>query len=162
MPTLYSAVGCKFYIGAAIDDDEDLAEDLTAADYSGETWTQIKNWTNMGAIGDVAQLITQQLLDRKRDVKVKGTRNAGSMENVFARKRGDAGQTALIAAEKSDLNYAFKIAYNDMPSGGTSPTLAYFYGLVMNASHAASAANDVRNLNSTIEINSNLVFVDAT
>lgn len=161
MATLYPVAGCRIYIGPAVD----LPDvDVVATDFTSITWTEIKNWTQMGQVGDAAALITTQLIDRKRDVKQKGTRNAGQMQNVFAVASTDAGQIALIAAEKTEQNYPFKIELNDKPAVGASPknSLRYFMGLVTNAQEAGGAANTVQALNSTVEINTNIVKVAAS
>ena len=157
MAQLYAVAGAKISIGGVI---ADQSEDFDETDFSGEAWTEIDGWTQMGAIGDSAQEITTSVINRGRDIKQKGTRNAGTMENVFAVVPGDAGQAALIAAEKTPDNYAFKIEFDDAPAGGT-PTTKYFIALVMSSSNAGGDANTVRTLNATLSINSNVVTVDA-
>lgn len=162
MTTLYAVAGQKLYIGSAAVDLQD--DDLVEADFSAVTWIEIKHWTQMGAIGDAAALITTPLIDRARDYKQKGTRNAGQMQNIFVLQRADAGQAALIAAEATDLNYPFKLEGNDEPAVGSNPTpsIRYFHGLVMSAQEAGGGANTAQTLNSTIEINSNIVVVNAS
>ncbi len=158
---LYPVAGCKFYIGTALDT---KTTDFVAGDFSAITWTEVAKWTDMGAIGDAAQLVTTALISQQRDEKQKGTRNAGSMQNVFASLPTDAGQQALIAAEQTNQNFAFKIELNDKPAVGASPknSLRYFVGLVTSAQETGGGANPVRNLNSTVEINSNIVRVAAS
>lgn len=161
MATLYPVAGCKFSIGPA----EELPdEDVTAADFTSTVWTEVKNWTQMGGFGDAAALITTQLIDKGRDVKQKGTRNAGSMQNVFAVAALDAGQIAVIAAEKTQQNYPFKIELNDKPAVGASPknSMRYFMGLVTSANEAGGEANTVQAFNVTVEINTNIVRVAAS
>ena len=157
---LYPVAGSKLYIGGVL---ATKATDFVAADFTSQTWVLIDGWTQMGAIGDAAQTITTSLINRGRDVKQKGTRNAGSMQNVFASIAGDAGQAALLAAEKTSSNYAFKLEFDDAATSPASPaptpTTKLFVGLVTSAQEAGGAANTVRNLNSTIEINSNIVTV---
>lgn len=161
---LYPVAGAKIFIGSAPMATQ--KEDFTASDYSGVTWTEIDGWETMGAIGDAAQVITTALINRGRDVKQKGTRNAGSMQNVFAILSADAGQTALIAAEKTKSNYPFKIEFDDAANSPASPvpqpSRRYFIALVTTAQEAGGAANTVQKLNSTLEINSNIVPVAAT
>lgn len=161
MATLYPVAGCKIYIGDAMDAPDG---DMAAADFSAVTWTEIKKWTQMGTAGDAAQLITTSLIGEQRDVKQKGTRNAGSMQNVFAVAATDPGQIALIAAEKTNLNYPIKVELNDKPAVGASPknSLRYFVALVTAAQEAGGSANAVQSLNSTFEINSNIVQVAAS
>lgn len=155
---LYATAGCRIYIGGAALPDQ--ADDFVAADFTGVTWTEIDGWSEMGGFGDSAQEITTALINRGRDIKQKGTRNAGSMENVFAEITGDAGQVALLAAEQTNDNYPFKIEFNDEPDGGT-PTQKMFIALVMSANYSGGDANTIRNINATLSINSNIVTVAA-
>lgn len=150
---LYPVAGSKIYIGSA---KEDQAADFVESDFSGETWTEIDGWSQMGGIGDAAQVITTSLINRGRDAKQKGTSNAGSMQNVFAVIDDDPGQIALIAAaEPSNKdNYAFRV---DLSNGAKR----YFVGLVVTAQEAGGEANTIGNLNATIEVNSNVVKVAA-
>ena len=158
MADLYAVAGTKIYIGGT---KATQTTDFVASDFSGESWTEIDGWETMGAIGDAAQSIVTQLVNRGRDLKQKGTRNAGSMQNNFAIVNGDAGQAAMKAAEASTSNYAFRVVYDDVPSGGSTPTTQYFIGLVMTWQDQGGGANTVRMKQGTIEINSNIVQVDA-
>ncbi|MEY9719761.1 hypothetical protein ABIA22_002251 [Sinorhizobium fredii] len=117
--TIYPVAGAKIYIGPAVTDvpdDVDMIESL----FTSVSWTQIKGWQTMGAIGDAAALITESIIDAGRDIKTKGTRNAGSMQNSFTIQPSDAGQLALIAAEASSSNFPFKMLFNDAPAVKTS------------------------------------------
>lgn len=157
MSDLYPVAGAKLYIGdAAI---SLPSSDVTSSTFSGVTWTEIDGWETMGAFGDAAEVITTQLINRARDIKQKGTRNAGSMENNFARITDDAGQTALIAAEKTNNNMPFKIEWDDAPASGPSPTPTRheFLGLVNSAPITGGGANGIWMLSSTLEINTNIL-----
>lgn len=160
MSDLYPVAGAKIYIGGVLATDID---DFVAADFTSQSWKEIDGWETMGEIGDAAEIITTQIINRNRDIKMKGTRSAGSMDNRFAIMPTDAGQIALIAAEKSTSNYAFKIEFDDQitPTTGTKTTL-YFVGLVTSAREVGGGANTVRMLQGTVEINSNIVTVGAT
>ena len=157
---LYAVAGLKFFIGGELAPDK---EDMEATDFSSIVWKEVDGWETMGAIGDNYALITASLINRGRDVKMKGTANAGQMQNQFAVLAGDAGQLAIIAASKTRKNYAFKIEFNDTPSTGSAPTpsMKYFVGMVMSAQEQGGNANTARMLSSTIEINSNIVDVAA-
>jgi hypothetical protein len=157
MAELYPVAGAKIYIGDTTV--ETKAAAWASGDFSAQTWTEIDGWETCGAFGDSAEVISTQLIGRQRDLKMKGTRNAGTMENNFAMIRDDAGQIALRAAEASDANYAFKIEWDDNP--GVSATTQYFIGLVMSASEQGGGANTVQMLSSTVEINGNIVTVAA-
>lgn len=159
--TLYPVAGCHFFIGAASMSDK--AADFVAGDFSGVTWTEVDGWTQMGDFGDDAALITTQVINRSRDVKMKGTANAGSQQNVFALDLADAGQVAMMAAgaAANRNSYPFKLVLND-PGAGNTPTTVYYIGLVMSARQTGGGANNIRNLNATTEINSNIVIVAAS
>lgn len=159
MTTLYPVAGMKFYVGNAPLSDKDA--DFVASDFSGVTWVEVAGWSQAGAIGDTAQVITTSLISLGRDKKQKGTSNAGSMQNVFAYNQSDAGQLQMIAAAApaNKNNYPFKVEGND--SLGVSNSFRYFVGLVMTAEEANGAANTIRNLNCTVEVNSNIVRVAA-
>lgn len=155
---LFPVAGCKIFIGGV---QEPKNSDFVAADFAAETWVEIDGWQQMGAVGDTAEVVLFNLINRGRDLKQKGTANSGSMQNVFAHLPEDDGQDdLLLAAEPSNKsNYAFKIELNDMIPGGVSPSIRYFIALVMSAEEAGGGANDPRNLNSTFELNSNIVRV---
>ena len=112
MATLYPVAGCRYFIGAAVNlPDVDVME----TDFASVTWTEVKNYMEAGALGDAAALITTPLIDRKRDLKQKGTRNAPSRQDNFAAVPADAGQIAMLAASNSDYNYPFRVDLNDPP-----------------------------------------------
>lgn len=157
MADLSPVAGAKIYIGGA----KARSSAFVAADFAAEVWTEIKGWEQAGKLGSAGSLISTDLIGEDMTVKQKGVRNNGQMQNVFSVVNGDAGQAALSAAEATNSNYAFKILYNDMPSGGTSGTIHYFAGLVMNYEHNNGGPNTVRAIASTVEINSNIVQVDA-
>lgn len=112
MGTLYPVAGCKYYIGPAIELPDD---DITEATFSGTVWTQVKNWLEAGNLGDAAALITTPVIDRSRDIKQKGTRNAPSRQDNFGVVPSDPGQMAMIAAEQTDYNYPIRCVLNDEP-----------------------------------------------
>ena len=160
---LYAVAGMKFFIGGIM---QTKNGDFVAGDFSGQSWIEVDGWETVGGFGDNAQAITVQLVNRGRDVKLKGTSNAGQMQNNFAILRDDPGQIALIsAAEGSNKNnYAFKVVGNDKPASGVAPkaTEQFFIGLVMSATEQGGNANTARLMQVTVEINSNIVTVPAT
>lgn len=229
---LYPVAGSRIYIGGVL---ADKNADFVASDFNSQSWVEIDGFSQLGDLGDTSQLITTSLINRNRDVKQKGTRNAGGMQCVFAKMDLDAGQIALIAAEKSRSNFAFRLDLGDadtavqsavtitiaapgvvtwnshglqdgtpiklsttgaLPTGLTAGVIYYvkyvnantfnlaatpggtaittsgtqsgthtaiktaqrfFIALVASAQEAGGQANTIRNLNSTLEINSNIV-----
>lgn len=148
MANLYPVADSKIYIGTKL---EPKINDMVADDFDAITsWTEIDGWETCGQIGDAAALITTQLINRGRDIKQKGTKNAGSMQNNFAIVADDPGQLAFIAASQTKDNYAFKIEW----AGGT--TVA-FVGLAMSNQAQGGQANTMQLTAMNIEINSNIV-----
>ncbi|HEV7435347.1 MAG TPA: hypothetical protein VGO22_10810 [Pseudorhizobium sp.] len=163
MAQLYPVAGAKFFIGGTAVTNVPDDADLTAANFTAVVWTEIKGWQTMGAIGDSATLITESIISNARDIKAKGTRNAGSMQNNFIIMPEDPGQIALIAAENSPHNFPFKIEFDDEPPTGASPTptTKLFYGIVMSSSEQGGGANTARLLSGNVEINSAIITVPA-
>ena len=154
----FATAGSKVFIGGVINDKK---EDFVAADFTSQSWIEIDGPENIGSVGDTAATITSSVINRGRDVTMKGTRNAGTMELILNINYADAGQIALLAAEKSVHNYAFKVEFNDAPEGGT-PSQRMFIALVMSASEALDEANNIMKLNSSLAVNSNIVRINAT
>lgn len=157
MSHLFVTANSKIYIGAAL---AFAGVDLAAADFSSQVWTHIGGTTNLGSAGDTSELVTSNQIDIARTRKKKGTRNAGSMQVVADLDYADAGQLALIAAEKTPHSYAFRLVLDDAPAGGT-PSERYFVAFVMTAGEQYEEANSALKLASTLEIDSNIVRVAA-
>jgi hypothetical protein len=152
MGNLYSISGEVFYIGP---EKEPSNVDFVSSDFTGtspDQWIVVDGWMTSGRFGDNAAVITTPLINRGRDVKQKGTKNAGSMQNQFTIVQNDAGQAACIAAVATQNNYAMRISFPD----GTNK---YFSGLVMSVEEVGGSANTVRSMNVNVEINSNIVTV---
>lgn len=159
--SLFPVAGARFYVSTLLFPEQ--SADVTIASFASVTWIEVLKWTQMGTYGDTSQLITADLIGEGRTKKLKGTKNAGAMANVFALDNLDAGQQKLVAASKVLDNYAFKIELTDKGTGvGATNGLREFYGLVMSASEAGGGANTVQTLNCTIEINSNIAVQAAT
>jgi hypothetical protein len=163
MANLFATAGSKLFIGAA---KAFSGTDFTAADFTGGSpvWTEIGGLTNLGSAGDTAELISSNHINNARTRKMKGVRNAGSMQVVCDLDYADAGQLAAIAAEKTPNTYAFRVEFNDKPASGASPknSMRYFTALVMTAAEQFDEANNTMKLNITLEIDSNIVRVAAS
>jgi len=155
--TIYATNGAKLYIGGVM---EDPGEDLAAADFTGETWVEIKETENLGTVGDTASEITFDGIGANRTRRLKGTRNAGTMEVVCGIDYADAGQIALLAAEKTPHDYAFRLVFDDAPAGGTASE-RMFIAKVASAAEALDTANSVMKLNATLWVNSNVARINA-
>lgn len=140
---LHSIAGQKFYIGTVLNDQ---ANDFAAADFATQVWTLVDGWQTEGRVGDSAALITTALINRGRDIKQKGTFNAGQMQNNFAVIPGDAGQ-ALLAAAAADRvnNYAFRITGNDAAAVRTAVVTVTIAapGVFTDAAHGMAIGDQV-------------------
>ncbi|WP_297775619.1 hypothetical protein [uncultured Roseovarius sp.] len=154
---IFATGGAKLYIGGVL---SDKSSDFVLMDFAGETWTEITSLESLGTLGDQANEVTFDSLGENRTKRLKGTRNAAPMEVVAGTDYADAGQQALIAAEKTAHDYAFKVEFNDAPEGGT-PSERYFIAKVGSASEAYDTANSVMKLNASLWVNSNTVRVNA-
>lgn len=155
--TIYATNGSKLYIGAAL---PAKSTDFVAADFTPQTWVEIGEIEALGTLGDAATEISFDSVSSSRTRRLKGTRNAGSMEVVAGLDYDDPGQLAVIAAEKTPHDYAFRLVLNDAPPGGT-PSERLFIAKVASAAEALDGANSVMKLNMTLWVNSNVVKVDA-
>lgn len=154
---IFATNGSSLFIGGAISVD---GNDLTVTDFNGETWTQVNETENLGKFGDTSNEITFAGLSSGRQRRLKGVRDAGTMEVICGIDYADAGQLALVAAEKTNFDYAFKVVFNDAPEGGT-PSERYFAAAVGSASEVLDTADNVMKLNASLWINSNVVRVAA-
>ena len=154
---IHATAGAKLFIGGTIDLP---SGDLSESDFDGETWVEIKELESLGTIGDQAEEVEFSAIGSARTRRLKGTRSAAPMEVIAGIDYDDDGQLALIAAEKTHHNYAFKIEFNDAPEGGT-PSERMFAAIVGSASEQLDTANSVMKLNAALWPNSNVVRIDA-
>ncbi|MEF2074356.1 hypothetical protein [Consotaella aegiceratis] len=156
---LFATAGSKLEIGGVL---AFQGTDFVKADFDDAMADAaiVGGTTNLGSAGDTSSLITSDQIGVARTRKAKGTRNAGSMEVLCDLDYSDAGQLALIAAEKTKYSYAFRLTFDDAPSGGT-PSERYFVALVMSVGEQLNEANNTMKLASTLEIDSNIVRVAA-
>ena len=158
MSHFFATAGSALYIGTL--PKAFAGTDFVPGDFSSVVWTEIGGLSNLGSAGDTSELVTFNAIKEKRTRKMKGTRNAGTMQTVAGLDYADPGQLALIEAEKSDHSFPFKVVFNDAPAGGT-PSQRLFVAFVMSTAEQWDEANSVMALNSTLEIDSNIVRVAA-
>lgn len=153
---IFATAGSKLYIGTAL---AAKNSDFVEADFSSIVWEEITPMESIGTLGDTAAEITFDAIGNARTQTLKGTRKAGNMECVAGIDYADDGQIALLAAEKTPHDYAFKLVFNDAPATGASPTPSErkFVAKVMSAAEALDTANNVMKLNFTLAVNSNIV-----
>lgn len=140
---LFPVAGDRIYIGGVMNGKN---ADFIKSDFDGQTWVEIDGWETQGPLGDTAQEIATDLINRGRTTVQKGTRRSPAMENNFAVIAEDPGQIALYAAERSRYNYAFRIVRDDAPPA--TPKAATISiaspGVVTSAAHGWSIGQRVR------------------
>lgn len=158
---VYATSGTKVFIGGVL---AQKATDFAAGDFTSQTWVEVGETENIGQFGDTAKEITFDSIAAARTRTLKGVRDAGTMELTCGLDPLDAGQTALIAAQASASDYAFKIELTDKPTSGASPKASQrmFIAKVMAAPEEAGEANGLLKLKVTLRINSNVVRVAAS
>jgi len=107
MAQVYPVAGSKFFIGGAVAQ----KSTVTAADFAGQTWTEVKGWANAGTLGDTQNVGTQSLIDDAREQQFKTTRSGGMFENTWVPIANDPGQLAMKAAAERCGNYAWKVEW---------------------------------------------------
>lgn len=121
---LSPVAGTRIYIGGVLND---KSSDFIASDFASQTWVEIDGYQSAGPLGDAAQEIATDLINRGRTVLQKGTRRSPATEHVFATIKTDPGQMALVAAQKTAFNYAFRILDADAAApkvGAVTVTIA--------------------------------------
>lgn len=156
---IFATAGSKFYIGGPLS--PTFGAPLTTTSFTGQTWTQVEPLETIGSLGDSANEVTFTAIGDQRVQKLKGARDAGTLEIVAGIDYANAGQTALLAAEASPNNFAFRIVFNDAPQGGT-PSERRFCGMVMSASEQLDGADNVMKVTFRVGINSNIVRIAAS
>ena len=133
-----------------------------ASSFGSDTYVPVGEIEDLGEFGDEAEEVTFTSLSDARVRKLKGPRNAGTMQLVVGADISDTGQAALIAAEAQPLDYNFKVQLNDKLTIGGTGTIYYFRGKVMSKRLQAGQANNVVRQRFNIGINTAIVVVSAT
>lgn len=152
---IFATAGSKLYIGGPLN-----GPTVTEASFTSQTWVQINSLEALGAVGDTSEGINFDDIGAARRIKLKGVRDAGTMEVVTGIDYEDAGQVAVLAAEATPNDYAFRLVFNDAPVGGT-PSERRFVAKVMSVSEQLDTASSVMKLNMSLGVNSNVVRIEA-
>ncbi|MGN6538941.1 MAG: hypothetical protein ACTHKQ_24840 [Mesorhizobium sp.] len=136
--------GCRFYIGSAPSDLPD--DDAVESDFASVSWIEVGNYETMGSAGDGAQNIATNLINRRRTINQKGSRQAPQRTDNFALNLTDPGQLAMVAAEQTDYNYPFRVDMNDapVPKSATATMTIASPGVVTWTGHGLVAGTPVK------------------
>ena len=160
-----TTAGARLFIGPVANADTvEAMNDAAALAYfeaivSGD-WTEVEEVESFGEFGDTSDVATFASVADRRMRKFKTTRDAGTMSVVVGRDPLDEGQIALIAAEATDFNYAFKIVYNDAREETYSPSTDYFVGMVLSRTSNLGSATDITKRTFSIGVNSRITSDD--
>lgn len=145
-----ATAGDKLFIGPVVNADiinamdDESAVTFFEAFTSGD-WTEVEEVEDLGEHGDTSEEITFTAINNRRVRKLKGPRNAGTKNIVVGRDPTDPGQQAMVAAEGTDFNYAFKIEYADARDENHTDSVEYFAGMVMSkATNQGNVSNVTR------------------
>ncbi len=153
--TIGTASGSTLSIGGA-------GQPADLAAFQAESYVEVGEVEDLGQIGDESSEVQFASLSDGRMRKLKGVRDAGTMQVVCGADASDAGQDAMIAAEGEVLDYAFRITLNDQLTLLGTPTTIYFYGKVMSKRRNIGTVNNVVRYNFNLGVNSGPIDVNPT
>lgn len=155
--TVGTGSGTRIYIGGVNNNRE---SDL--ADYVADSYVEIGEIEDGGEFGDESEVVTFTSLADGRVRKLKGPRDAGTMNVVVGDDTTDEGQQALEAAEAEPHDYNFKVVLDDAITLGGSGSTHYFTAKVLSKRRTGIQASSVRRRNFTLGINSGITEVAPT
>lgn len=130
---------------------------VDVSSYAGLTWVEIGEVESIAAFGDKASAITFTSLSDSRVRKLKGPRDAGDMDIVYAHDPSDAGQQALATAEGTKFSYPIKISVPDAQDESAPDSVFYFQAKVMGVPLNVGSATDVTKRTATLGIDTEIV-----
>jgi hypothetical protein len=148
------ASGSRFFIATTTAVPADLAA------YQALVWTEVGEVEDLGEFGDESESITFTSLADARTRKLKGPRDAGTMNVVVGDDMLDTGQIAMEAAEASPIDFNFKVELNDAITVAGDPSEHYFRGKVMSKRRNVGNASNVIRRTFTVGVNSEILSTD--
>jgi hypothetical protein len=155
MADLFTATGATFEIGPVAADTVDTSTEFAAL----SPYVVVGLIESYGEIGDQSSIVTGAVVGDGRMRKAKGARDAGDFTVTCFHSGTDAGQLALIAAEATYTNFAFRITF---PNVGSTAEKQYFRGLVTSKRVNIGANDNLVRDTFTIAVNSPIVVVAPT
>lgn len=150
-----TAGGCAFAIGPA-------GTPATLGEYQAESYIDVGEVEDLGQFGDASPAINFATLADGRERIFKGPRSAGTQTVVCGADSSEDGQTAMIAAEATPLDYMFRVTLNDQETLGGTPSVLYYHGKVMSKRLNVGNASNVVRRNFDVAVNSEVLEVAAT
>lgn len=132
--------GSKLWIGTQVA----YKDQITQADFTGMSWTEIKPLTALGELSVDVGMVSQDVINSGVTQYRKGVMGFAIMENAVLPDRGDAGQVAFANAAKSCQPYAFKVERSTDCSVVATVTISIASpGLVTWSNHGLAAGASV-------------------
>jgi hypothetical protein len=156
MGDIVTASGTKVSIGPAVDTTTD-----TAVEFAALSYVDIGLVESIGEFGDDSNDVSFAAIGDARTRHAKGARDAGTMAVVAGHDPTDIGQQAMVAAELTNNNFAFRVILPDAPTPNYAPTTMYFRGLVRSAKRNIGNNDNVIRNTYNVGINSAIVEVVA-
>ena len=150
--TINASTGTKVYTCAT---SNPAAADVSA--YAALTWVEIGEVESVAAFGDKASSITFTSLNDSRVRKLKGPRDAGDVDVVYAHDPADPGQILLTTAQATKFSYAFKITVPDAADASSPDSAFYFQAKVMGVPLNPGSATDVTKRTVTLGIDTAII-----
>lgn len=148
-----TTAGAKVYIGTT-------AAATNATQFAADTYVEIGSVEDIGEFGDESSEVTFSEVGSGRVRKRKGQRDAGTLTLICGRDAADAGQDALLAAEKTEGVYNIKVVADDAPTPGT-PSTFYFKAIVLSARLNFGSADNITRVNFVLSIDSAILEIQA-
>lgn len=146
-----TASGTKFYIGPT----RSVLGNKAAMD--ALTWVEVGEVESLGEFGDEASIVTFASIGDGRVRKLKGARDAGTIELTVGRDPRNAGQQAMKAGQKTKFQYAFKIEAEDAPDENDTNSSYYFIGLINSDRENYGTNDNVVRITFSVGINSEIL-----
>lgn len=153
--TVNTASGAKLYIGGTT-----VVSTLVA--YQALTWVEVGEIEDAGELGDESEQVTFTALSDSRTRKLKGPRDAGSLQVVCGDDPLNPGQIAMVAAEASPQSYNFKMVLNDAVTLGGNGSNQFFRGKVFSKRRNVGAANNVVKRTFQVGVDTAILETDPT
>jgi len=150
--SINASTGAKIYICST---PHPTASDVSA--YAALTWVEIGEVESIGAFGDKAADISFTSLSDSRTKHLKGARDAGSFDVVYAHDPLDAGQIALAAAQRTKFSYPIKVTVPDAQDESASDSAFYFQAKVSGVPINPGSASDVTKRTASLGIDTEIV-----
>lgn len=132
------------------------------AQFQADSYTNVGEVEDLGEFGDESEEVRFTSLTDGRVRKLKGPRDAGTIQVVCGDDDNDVGQLEMLAAEANTLDYNFRITLNNKQTLGGTNGIQYFRGKVMSKRLQVGQANNVLRRRFNVGINSAIVEVAST